>query len=317
MDRQKVFFESAGMRCAAWHYQGDNSACIVMAAGLGVPKEPGTNLLAQRFHRAGFSVLAFDYRRLGESAGNQRGLVRLGEQITDFEAAVGFARTLREVDPRKVAIWGFSVSGGHVYKVAARMPDLGAAIVHAGLSDGLAATRYALRFVTPAVLLRMSLLAAGDAIATRLGRDPILIPLNAPRGQIASINTPDAQNGPDALSPNGRYDDVWPKTVAASSAMRIGFYRPGREAPRIQVPLLVLEFQDDGVTPPGPAAVAARRAPRGELVQLPGGHYAAMTDQTDAAVDAIVEFLSRHVLDRAPMPEREPVAPRGGALNSG
>ena len=312
MDRRhKVFFESGGLRCAAWHYRGDNAACIVMAAGLGVPKEPGTNLLAQRFHRAGFSVLAFDYRRLGESAGNQRGLVRLGEQIADFEAAVDFAHTLPEVDPRKVAIWGFSVSGGHIYKVAACMPDLGAAIVHAGLADGLAATRHALKYVTPTVFLRMSLLAGADAVVTRLGRDPILIPLNAPKGQVASINTPDAQNGPDALSPNGLYDDVWPKTVAASSAMRIAFYRPGREAPRIQVPLLVLEFQNDGVTPPGPAADAAARAPRGELAQLPGGHYAAMTDQTDAAVDVVVGFLTRHVLDPTPLPEREPIA-RGG-----
>ncbi len=96
--RRKVSFESAGVRCVAWHYQDDNAACIVMAAGLGVPKDPGTSLLAERFNRAGFSVLAFDYRRLGESAGKQRGLVRLGEQLTDFEAAVAHARTLPEVD---------------------------------------------------------------------------------------------------------------------------------------------------------------------------------------------------------------------------
>ena len=259
--RRKVSFESAGMRCAAWHYQGDNAACIVMAAGLGVPKEPGTDLLAERFNRAGFSVLAFDYRRLGESAGTQRGLVRLDEQIADFEAAVAYAGTLPEVDPRKVAIWGFSVSGGHVYRVAARNPDLGAAIAHAGLADGIAATRNAMKYVTPGVFLKMNLLAAADAVATRLGREPILIPLNAPKGQIASINTPDAQSGPDALSPNGLYDDVWPKTIAASSAMRIGLYRPGRDAPRIRVPLLVLEFQDDGVTPPGAGAAAAAAGP--------------------------------------------------------
>ncbi len=168
-----------------------------------------------------------------------------------------------------------------------------------------------MKFVTPGVLLKMNLLAAADAIATRLGREPILIPLNAPKGQLASINTPDAQTGPDALSPNGLYDDVWPRTVAASSAMRIGLYRPGRDARRIRVPLLVLEFQDDGVTPPGAGATAAARAPRGELVRLPGGHYAAMTDQTDAAVDAIVEFLSRHLLDQAPVAERETIIGRG------
>ncbi len=37
--RRKVDFASAGDRCAAWHYPGDNGACVIMAAGLGVIKE--------------------------------------------------------------------------------------------------------------------------------------------------------------------------------------------------------------------------------------------------------------------------------------
>ena len=65
--RTKLTFTSDGDECAAWHYRGSNGACIVMAGGFAVPKEPATDLFAARFHEAGFSVLAFDYRRLGES----------------------------------------------------------------------------------------------------------------------------------------------------------------------------------------------------------------------------------------------------------
>jgi fermentation-respiration switch protein FrsA (DUF1100 family) len=67
--REKARFASEGTECAAWHYPGTNGACVVMAGGGAVTKEPGTDPFAKRFHEAGFSVLAFDYRRLGESGG--------------------------------------------------------------------------------------------------------------------------------------------------------------------------------------------------------------------------------------------------------
>jgi len=101
---------------------------VIMAAGLGVTKEPGTDRFAERFHRAGYSVLAFDYRNLGESGGTPRQLVRISEQLADWQAAIGFAATLPGVAADKLAIWGFSASGGHVFTVAARNPRVAAAI---------------------------------------------------------------------------------------------------------------------------------------------------------------------------------------------
>jgi uncharacterized protein len=110
--RQKVHFRSGEDNCAAWFYPGTNGACVVMAGGLAVAKEPGTDRFAERFNQAGFSVLAFDFRRLGESGGSPRQLVRVGDQQEDFLRAIEFARTLHEVDPAKVAIWGFSPATG-------------------------------------------------------------------------------------------------------------------------------------------------------------------------------------------------------------
>jgi pimeloyl-ACP methyl ester carboxylesterase len=297
-EREKVQFSSAEDHCAAWHYAGTNSVCIVMAAGLAVVKEAGTDVIARRFNDAGFSVLAFDFRHLGESGGEPRQIVRIGEQIADFEAAIAYARTLPEVDPRRVAVWGFSLSGGHVYAVARRNPDLGAAISHSGLSDSLHTARYAVRYFTAGSFLKLNALAIADRIGRVFGRAPILIPLSGEKGEVASITTPDAQNGARALNPDGRYDAIFPMLVDAWSALRIGFYRPGRHARGIRPPLLVIEFQDDGVTPPGPAAKAAARAPRGELIRLPGGHYSAFLDQEvqDDAVAATVSFLHRQLL---------------------
>src|SRR4051794_41435049 len=67
--RKKVHFRCGRDRCAAWFYPGTNGACVVMAGGLAVAKEPGTDRFAERFNEAGFSVLGFDFRHLGESGG--------------------------------------------------------------------------------------------------------------------------------------------------------------------------------------------------------------------------------------------------------
>src|SRR5580658_3307804 len=126
--REKVRFTSGGTECAGWLYRGTNGGCVIMAAGLAVTKGAGTDRFASRFQEAGFSVLAFDYRRLGESGGQPRQVVRVRDELADWQAAIAYAATLPEVDPARLAIWGFSSTGGHVFTVAARHPQLAAAI---------------------------------------------------------------------------------------------------------------------------------------------------------------------------------------------
>jgi pimeloyl-ACP methyl ester carboxylesterase len=295
VEREKVHFTSDGTTCAAWHYPGTNGACLVMAGGLAVTKEPATDRFAKRFQEAGFSVLAFDYRRLGESGGLPRQVVRHGDQLADYEAAIAFARTLRGVDPAKVAIWGFSLSSGHVFRVAARNPDLAAAIAHSPLVDGPAAFPNAMRHQKQIAALRFFCRAALDAVRLRLGREPLLVPLAGPPGTVTSLTTPDSQKGSDALNPGNRYPE-WQQAVSASSALRVGFYRPGRHAARIKIPFLVFAYEHDGVAPVRPAIKAAKRAPRGELACLPGGHYAPYLEGHEQAVEVLLSFLRRHVL---------------------
>jgi uncharacterized protein len=271
-EREKVRFRSGDTECVAWHYPGTNGACVVMAGGFAVTKEPGTDRFAERFHQAGFTVLAFDYRHLEESGGRPRLVVRVGEQLADWRAAIAFARSLAGVDPTRLAIWGFSLSGGHVLRVAARDPDLAAAIAQTPNADGPAAMRNAMRHTTAGALLRLTGRGLRDAFRGLLGRDPLLVPLAGKPGTVAVLTTPDAQDGARALDPDGRYPD-WRQEVAARSVLRLGRYRPGRHAPRIRCPLLVLACDQDRSALPGPAVRAARRASRGELVRLPGGHY--------------------------------------------
>jgi uncharacterized protein len=295
-ERQKVHFVSGDTTCAAWHYPGTNGGCVIMAGGLAVTKEPGTDRFARRFHEAGFTVLAFDYRHLGESGGQPRQIARIGEQHADLQAAIDCARTLPEVDPSKLAIWGFSASGGHVFPVASRNPDLAAAIAQAPLADGPAAAPNAMRHQTPIASLRFTGRAILDALGGLVGRNPLLVPLAGEPGTVTSLTTPDSLNGAKALNPDNTYPD-WQQEVAARSALRVGLYRPGHHASRVACPLLVLAYDQDGAALPGPAIRAAQRAPRGELVRLPGGHYEAFMGGHDEAVATQLTFLRRHLLD--------------------
>jgi fermentation-respiration switch protein FrsA (DUF1100 family) len=297
-----VRFPSGDSMIAALHYPGANRACIVMAGGTGVTKEPASDPFAPHFQSAGFSVLAFDFRRLGESGGSPRQVVRVDDQVDDYRAAIAFAATLPEVDPTRIAIWGFSLAGGHVLHVAARQPGLAAAIAQAPLADGPAIAPNAMRAMTAGAALRLHLRAAGDLLGRRfLRRPPVLIPLAGPRGTVASITTRDGARGGQALDPDGRYPD-WQQTVAAASALRLAFYRPGRTASRIACPLLVVVFDDDQTVLTSPAVKAAERAPLGELVRLDGDHYAAFERAHEATLDAEIDFLRRHVLEPANAP---------------
>jgi uncharacterized protein len=295
--RSEVRFPSGDSDISAWHYPGTNGVCVVMAAGLGVTKGAGTDTFAARFAEEGFSVLAFDYRRLGTSGGYPRQIINIDEQLADWQAALAYARKLPAVDPARIAIWGFSVSAGHVFRVASKEPELGAAIAQGPMADGLAAARYASGHEPLTDGLKRTLWAALDAIGGRLGREPLLVPLAGPPGTLAALNTPDSRNGTQALNGNGAYDDEWRQEIAARSAMAPAFYRPGLDAKKIECPLLVIVFDQDGVTPPEQARRAAEAAPRGEKLEFSGGHYAPYGEAFEQTVEGEISFLTRHLLD--------------------
>jgi uncharacterized protein len=305
--RDKVRFVSGDTECAAWHYPGTNGACVIMAGGFAVTKEPGTDLFAKRFNDAGFAVLAFDYRRLGESGGQPRQVLPVSDQLDDWQAAIDFAATLPGIDPARLAVWAFSASGGHIFRVAARNPQLAAAIAQTPNTDGPAATRNAARHQKPLAMLRFTGRGVLDALGSFVGHRPRLVPLAGEPGTVALLTTPDSLDGNRALRAD-RYPD-WQQAVAARSALRLVFYRPGRHAARVRCPLLVLVCDQDQSALAGPAVNAANRAPHAELVRMPGGHYEPFLGGHEHAVEAELSFLRRHLLD----PSRADSAAPGAA----
>ena len=315
VQREKVRFVSGGSEgdseCVAWHYPGTNGACVVMAGALGMTKEPSTDLFAKRFNDAGFAVLAFDYRHLGESGGRPRQVVRVGGQLADWRAAIRCAAGLPGVDPTRLAAWGFSLSGAHIFRVAAAGSGLAAAIAQSASADGQATSQNMMHYQKPSAMLRFTLRGILDALGGLVGREPLLVPLAGQPGTLAALVTPDALDVTRALDPDARYPE-WQRTVAARSALRLGFYRPGRHAARVACPLLVLVCDEDRSALAEPAVRAAGRAPGAELVRVPGGHYAPFLDAHEQAVEAELAFLRRHLLQSKADADSSAVGP--GAL---
>ena len=140
MDRSDITFMAQSTKCAGWFYPADldrPAPCIVMAHGLAGVKEMRLDAYAERFAAQGYHVLVFDYRHFGASEGTPRQVLDIGKQHADWAAAVGYARSLSEVDPSRIVLWGSSLSGGHVMALAEplRAAAVIAQIPHA---DGIA-----------------------------------------------------------------------------------------------------------------------------------------------------------------------------------
>ena len=111
-----------------------------MAHGFSGVREQRLDAYAERFAAAGLAVLVFDYRHFGASQGEPRQLLSIAPPArADWRAAVAHARYLLEVDPKRVAVWGTSFSGGHVVAVAAADPAIAAVVSQAPFTDGLSA----------------------------------------------------------------------------------------------------------------------------------------------------------------------------------
>ena len=169
--RLGVEFASAGTVCRGWWYRpaAANGACIVMAHGLGGVRTAGLEPYALRFAEAGFSVLLFDCRHFGASAGQPRQLVSVTHQLCDRAAAFAFAQQQPEVDAERTALWGSSFSGGHVVAAAARQPRVAAICAQGPMMDGLSAALNIVRYAGLGQLLKLGARGLRDVLQAAFG----------------------------------------------------------------------------------------------------------------------------------------------------
>jgi pimeloyl-ACP methyl ester carboxylesterase len=244
---------------------------------------------AERFAAAGYACLVFDYRHFGASGGQPRQLLSIRRQLQDWRAAVAYARSRPETDPRRVVLWGTSFSGGHVLTTAAQDPDVAAVIAQGLFTDGVASA-LAMR---PISSVKVMARAVRDVVGMCLGRAPVLVATAGRPGSAALMTAPDAEPGYLALVPG---DVPFENRVAARFALDIVRYRPGRRTRRIVCPVLFCVCETDSVAPSGPTLRYARKAPRGEIRRYPDGHFDIYRGEPfERVLHDQLAFLAAHV----------------------
>jgi pimeloyl-ACP methyl ester carboxylesterase len=260
-----------------------------MASGFSCVRDQGLDAFAARFAAAGLAVLAFDYRGFGDSTGEPRLLVRAGRQCDDWRAALAHARSLEWVDPRRLAIWGFSAGGGHVQHLALTEPGIAAAIGVAPLVDGTRTLHYIGGFPH---LARLGLAGVRDGLRALRGAEAYRVPAAGLPGSAAVINSPEGLSGFESITLPG---SSW-RNEACARTFLAPPYRLSRKVRRIPIPILYCITEGDDVTPPSLGKRAAERAPFGELRTYPGGHFDPFRGEILAKMTADqLEFLDRRL----------------------
>lgn len=264
-----IQFTSGGSRCVADLYRPLGVGpfpLVVMAHGLGGTRKMRLPAFAERFVAAGYACLVFDYRHFGDSEGEPRQLLDIKLQLEDWKAAIAYARSLKDVDPERIALWGTSFGGGHVLATAAEDARLAAVISQCPFTDGLASSLA----TEPLVSLKLTGLAVMDRLGSLFGASPILVPLAGRPGDTAFMTSADSWGGYNALIPAGAQIRT---EAAARFALDIIRYYPGRKTSRIQAPVLFCICDTDSVAPAEKTLRHAQNAPRHEIKRYPDGHF--------------------------------------------
>jgi pimeloyl-ACP methyl ester carboxylesterase len=297
----EVDFRVEGERLAGWLHlppgAGPHPCVVLLHSTAGLRQLRCYAERGRAFAAAGVAALQFDCRGFGASDGKPRQLFDVRRQAQDLQAALACARTRAELDPTRLALWGGSASCAQVLEAAAREPEVRAVVCLTPFVPGRSTQRSAR---TPIGRLALAVLA--DRLRLALGRAPHGVAVGGVPGETAILVREDAAaRERSMLPPDARLDEsgqraelgdgiVWENRVVLRPRLRTP--HPLRLAPRIGAPLLVLAGERDELCPPGPAAELARRAPRGQLERLPGGHF----DLYDGAgIEIETSFLARHL----------------------
>ena len=294
--RQHVSFKVKGTSISAWFYLPDNLSvpvpCIIMGHGFGGTKDMGLESYASRFIEAGFAVLIFDYRHMGESDGEPRQLIWIPYQLEDWSSAITYARGLKQIDPAKIALWGTSLSGGHVIVTAAKDNQIACVVAQCPGLDGRASGEMLFKRVGIGHLLRMIMHGQRDYFRSWFGLSPHKIPIVGKPGSIACLTTPDAYEGFRKGAPNTFINEV-----CARILLRGDNYRPVKHAQNVRCPVLLQICEHDSIIPKSAAEETEKKLGKyAEAIYYPIGHFDIyIGDYFEKAVSDQLLFFKKHL----------------------
>jgi len=294
--KRDVSFKVKGTSLHAWLYLPENLSdplpCIIMGHGFGGTKDPGLEPYAVRFTEAGFAVLVFDYRHFGESDGEPRQLIWIPHQLEDWAGAIKYVKSLKEIDPAKIALWGTSFSGGHVIVTAAKNKNVACVSAQCPGLDGHASGEMYLKREGIWHLLRMIMHGQRDMVRSWFGLSPHKIPLVGKPGSIAFMTTSDAYQNFGKLAPESFVNEA-----CARILLRADGYRPVEHAKNVHCPVLLQICDNDSLLPKSAALETEKALGKyAEVKHYPIGHFDIyIGDNFEKAVSDQLDFFKKHL----------------------
>ncbi|ERH04393.1 MAG: lysophospholipase [Halorubrum sp. J07HR59] len=283
-----VTFPSGSRSCRGDLYLPEghrDPPAIVMGPGIGACRRFGYSAVAERFAEAGYAVLLFDYRGFGASDGGS-GLVDPHQQQTDYAAAVDHLAERTEIGDR-VALWGWSLGGGHALAVAAERDDIDAVVSVAPITDGRTLVRRRPRIAQGRAVLS----GMRDAVGHRVGLGQEL-PIVSDTSRAAVLPDPDAKR---AYLDLVDADSSWHNAVPARSLLQLARYRPAERLDAVETPVCLLAGRADQLVPVDTLDDVAERLPEPTQIKTPATHFSPLGDDLDSAIGYAVTFLAEAI----------------------
>jgi hypothetical protein len=204
-------------------------------------------------------------------------------------AALAHLKALPEIDAGRIGLWGTSLGGMNVIRVAATRDDVAAAVVQCPIVHGPGAVRR----LGPLASLRLAPAITEDVLRVVARRGRRYVPIVGPPGGFAMVTVAGAAAGWCSTVPPGSHFD---NRIAAADALAMVTTSAIRHARNVSAPLLVCVCDRENLMDPAYATMVARRAPRGVARHFDSDHFAiyhpplvtqALADQT--------AFLQEHL----------------------
>lgn len=268
--RTKIAFMSGGTECSGYLYRADSareqSPCVVLGHGFGGTQEGSIAATAVAFSEAGLSAFTFDYRNFGDSGGEPRQVININDQLEDWRSAITHVRSLQEIDPDAIAVWGSSLAGGHVIAVAAEDPQLAAVVSQIPFTLGFPRK---VKGRTSSQTWRLLRVSFHDWLNGLLGGPRVYIPSVGPPDSLSVMATGEAEKRVQVMT-----NKTWRNEIAPGVLIDMAFwYRPGRRAKSVHCPLLFSLAENDKEGPVEMALRTARLAPFADVRRYPCTHF--------------------------------------------
>jgi len=285
MDKREIVFTSDDIELVgwlAWPSTPANCPLIILTHGLSGIVDLDLERYAEIFTAGGFACLAYDHRNWGRSAGEPRGETDPWRQVGDLREAISYARTLPDVDPARIGLWGTSYAGGHVLTTSALDRRVRCAVAQVPLISG---SRTFEAWVPADKREQFMRRLDADRDKRRRGEPPATT--------LAALPNSETEQWVQRNDVNGRYCNEL--TLRSFDLLRT--YEPVAFVERITpTPLLMIVATNDTQTPTTWQLEAyARMGPPKRLLEIDCRHYDVYMDRLEEAAAGALAWYREHL----------------------